>query len=415
MTFHKRKCVPTLRIGTTPIKKNRHLNDPETIPGTRTQFLQFQQTDAAAANTQSSAPRLTDLPTEVLLHILSWLPKRDLLILAFVCRRCYEVSNNSSLWRALTFIGPTPTTGTVRLLLRKSTGLRYLKVTGRTDATAIIKEVCRSNKKLRTLIVKRCFGGPEEICVEDRVICNLPNCCRELENITLEETYIDSIDFFDILGRTLPNLKKIHLSERSEALAVFVRNFDKLEEVSVYRSWYRVDKFDVAQHADIDAFSAKMCNTLTVLKLDALCCGDNAVNFIVRCRHLHTLHIHEAQNISDVGLIKLRQLENLTSLGLGDTKLITAVTWIELMLMPPFTRLKRLEFVGHHAITKLVLYMMQMNCQLLEELTLDYCMNIEKKEAVKIAQGFKSLKKIKFIPRWSNYTSVPVHPLTGRA
>jgi len=188
-----------------PPYKPRNLNDYETILVRRTQFLQFQAD--AEASTQYSAPRLTDLPTDMLLHIFSWLPKRDVMSVASVCK-CYEVSNDSSLWRALTFTGSTSSTQKVQLLLRKSPGLRYLEVAGRTDATAVIKQVCRSNGKLRTLVVKRCFGEPQEMSVKDAVICNLPKRCKELESLTIEDTYIKSTEFCNSLGQTLPNFKK---------------------------------------------------------------------------------------------------------------------------------------------------------------------------------------------------------------
>jgi len=52
---------------------------------TRMQFSLPFQIDAEAC-TQSSVPCLTDLPTEIILHIFSWLLKGDLINVATVCR-----------------------------------------------------------------------------------------------------------------------------------------------------------------------------------------------------------------------------------------------------------------------------------------------------------------------------------------
>jgi len=206
--------------------KSRRANDPANTPDTRTQLSLQLQTDAEAS-TQSYV-RLTDLPTEILLHVFSCISKRDLINMATVCRRCYVVSNDRSLWRELTFTGSTPTTETVRLLLRKSPDLRYLKMVDRTDATAIIEQVCRSNEKLRTLIIERCTGEPRKLSINDGVICNLPKRCRDLKNLTIKRTYINRIKFYNILSQTLPNLKKVDFSVRSGALAIFERTCKKL-------------------------------------------------------------------------------------------------------------------------------------------------------------------------------------------
>jgi hypothetical protein len=208
-----------------------------------------------------------------------------------------------------------------------------------------------------------------------------------------EETCVYCYEFCDILSRNLHNLKKIHLSARSEALAVFLSNCDKLEDVSLYRgcAYVYLDKPAVV------ASCAKMCDTLTVLKLDALWRGDNEIDFIVRCRHLHTLYIHGASNISDVGLTKLRQLENLTSLGLGHTEHITSVKWMELMDKPPFTRLRSLKIWLFNEVNRAILYIMQMRCKQLKELTLHCYTETERREKAKIAEGIESLKNTKIV------------------
>jgi len=106
----------------------------------------------------------------------------------------------------------------------------------------------------------------------------------------------------------------------SGALAVLTRNRNKLE-VSAYDGWYGADTIHVAKHADLDMFYIKMCDTLTILKLDAHCHGDDAMDFIVKCHLLHMLHIHNAWNISNVGLMKLSEPQNLMSLGIGHMEL----------------------------------------------------------------------------------------------
>jgi hypothetical protein len=71
----------------------------------------------------------------------------------------------------------------------------------------------------------------------------------------------------------------------SGILAVLARNCDTLE-VSAYDGWYGADTFPVAKHADIDSFC-----TLTALKMDAGCLGDDTMDSIAKCtRYTYTKH-----------------------------------------------------------------------------------------------------------------------------
>jgi len=316
---------------------------------------------------------------------------------ATVCRKFYVLSNDRSLWRELTFAGSTPTTETICLLLRKSRGLYYLQIVERNDATVIIKEVCRSNNKLRTLIINRCRGKTKQYFIHARVICNLINRCRDLENLTIKETYIRSMKFYNILGQMLPNLRKVHLEVASGVLGIFARTCNKLEEVSTYRFPIEFYKIHVAKYADIERFCTKMHETLTVLKLSIYYVGNDAMDCIVKCCHLCTLNIYHARNIDDVGLMKIAQLQNLTSLAITDAHLITGATWIELMGEPSLSHLRNLEIWRCPTLNEDVLKVMKINCQYLEELEL-VSVNIRNRDNADIAEGFRRMKKITFLP-----------------
>uniref|UniRef100_A0A8C6WHG5 F-box protein 3 n=1 Tax=Neogobius melanostomus TaxID=47308 RepID=A0A8C6WHG5_9GOBI len=51
----------------------------------------------------SSEPKLQDLPSDPLLHILSFLSFRDLINCSVVCRRLNELSKHNPLWKRLCY------------------------------------------------------------------------------------------------------------------------------------------------------------------------------------------------------------------------------------------------------------------------------------------------------------------------
>jgi hypothetical protein len=283
-------------------------------------------------------------------------------------------------------------------MLRKASGLHFLQIVRRTDTTAIVEEVCRSNENLRTLIIKGWKGEKRRVSIKARVICNLPRHCRELENLTIKRIDINSFKFYRILGETLPNLRKVDFSVPSGALAVFARSCDKLEEVSTSVKLFSFGKFGDANHADIQKFCVKMHETLTVLKLSVYCVGDDGVDSIVKCRHLRTLHMYEASSVSHVGLMKISRLQKLTSLAIHAPELITTNMWIELMGQPSLGRLTYLELCACDSLSKQVLAVMKINCLHLEKMRLFYCRNITKRSVTNIARGFRRLKKVLFTP-----------------
>jgi hypothetical protein len=365
--------------------KHRKLDHPEVKQESKKQF-------------KTSVPHLTDLPTDILLQIFSRLSQRELMNSATVCKRWYMVSNHRSLWRQLTFTGYTPTTETVYLMLRKSPGLHYLKIVERDDATAIVKEICRSNKELRTLIIKRCRGEPETTFINARVICNLPKSCRELTSLTIKTTEINSIKFYNILGQMLPKLKKVNFSIPSGALGIFSRTCNKLEEVSTCDTFLWFGKIRGARYTDIEKFCTKMAETLTVLKLSAYFLGDDAMDPITACRHLRTLHIYEARNITNVGIMKVCELQNLRSFLISQACQVTTRTWIDLMSKPSLSRLENLELCVCDTLNDEALSIMKTNMQHLQKLQLAGCSNIRERDVKRIARGFRRLKRIIFIP-----------------
>jgi hypothetical protein len=100
--------------------------------------------------------------------------------------------------------------------------------------------------------------------------------------------------------------------------------------------------------------------------------------------------------------MKLRQLENLTSLGLGHTERITSVKWMGMMDKPPFTRLRSLKIWRFNEVNRAVLYIMQMSCKQLEELTLHCYRETDRREKANIAEGIESLKNTKIVGIWDD-------------
>jgi len=123
--------------------------------------------------------------------------------------------------------------------------------------------------------------------------------------------------------------------------------------------------------------------------------GDDAMDAIVKCRHLRTLHINYACNISDVGLMKISNLQNLTSLEIINAVEVTEDAWFELMTKPSLSRLKNLAIFDCDSVTEELLNVMKINCQHLETLAIDDC-NVMEWDMANIKRGFARLKKITF-------------------
>jgi hypothetical protein len=190
------------------------------------------------------------------------------------------------------------------------------------------------------------------------------------------------------------HLHTLHIYDARNISDVGLRKISQLQNLTSLAIFF-ADLITTATWAEL---CTKRHETLTVLKLSAHCLEDAAMDSIIKCRHLHTLHIHEATNISDVGLMKISQLHNLTSLLISYAYMITTTTWIELMSKPSLSRLRHLELSVCDTLNKEVLNVMKINCQHLEKLRLFHCRNIKKRSATTIARGFRKLEKILFAP-----------------
>jgi hypothetical protein len=109
----------------------------------------------------------------------------------------------------------------------------------------------------------------------------------------------------------------------------------------------------------------KTYEILSVLKLSIYYVGNNEMDCIIVCCHLHTL------NISDVGVMKVSQIQNLMSHAVTNAHLITAPTWIELMGRLLLSHLRNLEIWLCIILNKCLLRIMKINFLYLEEL--EFC------------------------------------------
>jgi len=123
------------------------------------------------------------------------------------------------------------------------------------------------------------------------------------------------------------------------------------------------------------------------------------VDSIIKCHHLHTLHICIARNISNVGLMKITQLQNLMSLVITFAVLIRT-TWIELMNKSSLSHLRHLKRFMCCTLNDEVLTVMKINCQHLKGLTLTSCHNIVERDKTNSERAFMRLKMLTFFPSY---------------
>ncbi|KAG8234853.1 hypothetical protein J437_LFUL014702 [Ladona fulva] len=101
---------------------------------------------------------MKDLPTEIIIEILSYLDVRNLCInVAPVCRKWFIYANEPILWRYLKFQDDKLQTCDALSLLQQAKLLRKLEIIDQSDKNALLQEVCQSNRQLEHIMIKCSF------------------------------------------------------------------------------------------------------------------------------------------------------------------------------------------------------------------------------------------------------------------
>lgn len=145
-----------------------------------------------------------NLPDEIICHIFSFLPQKDLYANArIVCDRWYRLSQIPSLWTTIRAGNDIPS----RMLykwLSQTLHLKNLFVDDRNDSNIIIQIIGIFCPELETLNIEiSCCGAHRCACQKDLLgsffLCHMLTNCRKLKYIFVDGVRVGSTRFFKLL------------------------------------------------------------------------------------------------------------------------------------------------------------------------------------------------------------------------
>jgi hypothetical protein len=149
---------------------------------------------------RNSRTNITDLPPEMMLQIFSWLSVRDRCqCVAPVCKKWSILARHPFLWKELSF-GKDISKSNVLKLLHKSPLLRRLSLKDRYDTDAILRRVCRSNRRIETLEMEGCRGSAKRREVDGKILSTILESCTKLCQLLVNKTDVKSLTFYRTLA-----------------------------------------------------------------------------------------------------------------------------------------------------------------------------------------------------------------------
>jgi hypothetical protein len=155
----------------------------------------------------SSRIDITDLPPELMLQIFSWLSVRDRCqCVAPVCKKWSILARHPFLWKELSF-GKDISKSNVLKALHKSPMLRRLSLKDRRDTDAILRRVCKSNRRIETLEMEGCRGSMGRYYVNGEILKRMVDACPKFCHLDLKIMLVKSCDFHRLFARLDDRMK----------------------------------------------------------------------------------------------------------------------------------------------------------------------------------------------------------------
>lgn len=295
--------------------------------------------------THSVAISLTDLPGEILLKILQFVPQLQLATLvASVNRRLRDVALDPRLWMTVDFTSfgnwTLPSPASFRRFLRRCPYLRALRV----NSPAFDYEVLLDTRKY----------CPDLICLDLSANCDLDaqeikdavltrdssGKLWDLQELCLQGVTNFSADFFrpktddnmpDVL-QTITNIQTLDLSYNDYLSENFIDYI-----LPCCRKLEKIRLGEVRHVTSIGVAKLLECinSTLTELTLDGEQLRDAALRSIGNAHELRMLHISFCDELTDDGLMCLRPLGKLQSLQLRKGSAFTNECILKLFALCP--------------------------------------------------------------------------------
>jgi hypothetical protein len=137
----------------------------------------------------------------MMLQIFSWLSVRDRCqCVAPVCKKWSILARHPFLWKELSF-SKDISKSTVLKLLHKSPLLRRLSLKDRRDTDAILRRVCKSNRRIETLEMEGCRGSAKRREVNGEILSRTLEGCPKFCNLGVVGTEIKNFEFYRLIAR----------------------------------------------------------------------------------------------------------------------------------------------------------------------------------------------------------------------
>ncbi|XP_013384737.1 uncharacterized protein LOC106154794 isoform X3 [Lingula anatina] len=293
----------------TQVAPNLHITNSNETIGTKTEV------DGAICDSDETPidtvkpMSISDLPVEIMHHILSYLTPRELCrYVSPVCRQWHALSRDPALWKVLQFeYSDQISTESLCICFQYATLLRHLSLHGRQQLNyAEIKALADSCSHLHTINLGFCDS------VNYGIIATLVRGCRELEVVNVEGCTLIDHQCIQKLCE-LPSLCSVNLSHctglQDDSIEHMARNIKSLFSLNIDGiSWVTDDAISV--------LVSHQGQHLRQLCVDGAELSDDSLAEISKCKLLEKFSISFAELVTDVGVQHLKKLSNLTSLRL---------------------------------------------------------------------------------------------------
>ena len=277
--------------------------------------------------------KVTDLPNEVLIQILRYLPTRDFKNILLVCKHFYEITNQPNFFKRLVISWPENDRFATQII-KQSKNLKSLDLA--ISHLFPYNFVSRTLKFCEKLEVLRIHGDPGRQ-VSKKLMSDIAEFCKNLEHLCLDCQI--TLEGQNLISN-LANLKSLTLSHYSfylryskyagkivhneSDILIAMSQFKQLETLTINNGYIDCSRKECRAEAPNEEafklFFEGRQKTLKVLKLKYhFNFNDNCLAYLDLCAKLeHLCLVFHRPTVADVTLKSIGKLPCLKTLELGN-------------------------------------------------------------------------------------------------
>lgn len=295
--------------------------------------------------------------------------------------------------RSVTFHGDSVRSSDICSLLRRSPLLEHLNLVSINDIVPILRQICRSNKRIESLSLQDCSSNGNVVPKEalKNILLSLP----VLRKIDLKQTKIQSESFYRLVS-TAPNITSLDLSLNETVtyrdLLSIVHN-SRLKEFKITRRHKKLNISDLEMAYLIKCLKRQ----LTLLDLDMSGMGSHTYTEIFQCVNLTDLKLNYAMNLTSELLSSIpSSLKKIQCLKLeGPTMLLDNDLFTHLFNNSGFSQqLTTLQLENFDSMTDEECRKILTACSKLKVLSLKGCKTLTVRGILKDLTGLTSLVQL---------------------